>query len=135
MIEKNDLYSDIVLELYKNPPHQGKIKSFSLEASGGNPICGDQCTLFVKIKDEIILDVSFQNHGCAISTASEALLCDRVKGMKIKDVLRLEGNEIMSELGGIIPTRTKCALLGLVTLKRGLEEFEKGKKKVEGIRI
>lgn len=134
-LEKNELYSDIILELYKNPPHQGKLEHFSLKASGGNPVCGDECTLYVKIKDEKILDISFENNGCAISTASEALLCEYVKGKKVSDVLKIEGIDILENLGGVIPTRTKCALLGLVTLKRGLEEFEKGKKEVSGIKI
>ena len=135
VLEKNELYSDIVLALYKNPPHHGKLEQYSLKASGGNPICGDECTMYVKIKGDTVLDISFENHGCAISTASEALLCENVKGKKIKEVLKLESGDIMQELGGIIPTRTKCALLGLVTLKRGLEEFENGKKEVKGIKI
>lgn len=121
------IYTEIILELYKNPPNRGRIEDFDLESSGGNPSCGDQTTFTMKIKDEVIEDVKFYGSGCAISVASEAILSDMVKGKKIGDAKKITNEEMLEKLGGIVQTRMKCALLGLLVVKKGIEEYEKNK--------
>lgn len=134
----SSVYSDIILELYKNPPNYGHLKYHDLKATGGNPSCGDQASFEVIVKDSKIIDIRFVGEGCAISRAGCAVLTEMVKGKKVSEVLGLEAKDVFENLGQIIQTRIKCALLGLVVLKRGIEEFEKNKgKKTEtsGIKI
>ena len=79
----DSIYTEIILDLYKNPHNKGRIEKFDLESSGGNPICGDQVTFTLKIKDDVVEDIKFYSSGCAISVASQSLLSELVKGKKI----------------------------------------------------
>ena len=71
----------------------------------------------------------FQGHGWHISSASESILTEMVKGKTIDEAKNITKEELFEELGNIIETRIKCALLGLTVLKKGLEEFEKNNRK------
>ena len=131
-----ELYTEIILDLYKNPLNRGKIADADIEAHGGNPVCGDNVSFTVSIGNGIIEDIKFEGHGCTISIASESLLTEMVKGKKVLEAGKISREALFAELGNIIQTRVKCALLGLVVLKRAIEEYEKnGKKKtvVKGI--
>ena len=75
----SDLYTEIILDLYKHPRNKGRIEEFDLEAGGGNPTCGDAVTFTMKIENGIISDIRFYGSGCAISTAAESLLTEMVK--------------------------------------------------------
>lgn len=132
----DSIYTEVILELYKNPVNKGRLEKFSVEAGGGNPVCGDQVTFTVQAADGVIEDLKFYGSGCAISIASESLLTEMVKGKKVEEIKKITPEQLFAELGGIIQTRIKCALLGLMVLKKGIEEYEKnGKKKtvVKGI--
>ncbi|MBI4045011.1 MAG: iron-sulfur cluster assembly scaffold protein [Candidatus Diapherotrites archaeon] len=131
-------YTEIILELYRNPPNYGGLAGHNLKATGGNPSCGDMVSFEAKIEDGKISDVRFTATGCAISKAGSAMLTEMVKGKTVEDALKLEGKDLFENVGQVIHTRTKCALLGLVVFKRGLEKFEENDQEktiVEGIKI
>lgn len=131
-------YSEIILDLYKNPLNYGHLSNPELKAKGGNPLCGDEVSFELKLDGEKVKDIKFTGIGCAISKASASLLTEMVKGKTLREIKAFGEKEIFQELGGIIQTRVKCALLSLVVLKRGIEEYQKnsGKKTVlEGVRI
>lgn len=124
-MDSNELFSEIILELYKNPLNRGKLDRPSLEASGGNPICGDRTVIYLKLKGSVISDCRFEANGCAISVASASLLSERVKGKTISQVLAISPGELFEELGGVIQTRIKCSLLPLSILKEALRRHQK----------
>ena len=135
---QSELYSEIILDLYKNPLNKGEIEGAELTAEGGNPLCGDYAKIFLRIKNNVIEDAKFLGNGCAISVASESILTEMLKGKKLSEAKKLTEKELFAELGNIIQTRIKCALLGLIIVKKGFEEFEKngGKQtEVRGIKI
>lgn len=123
------MYSELILELYKNPSNYGFIPNPTLHLEGGNPICGDQVSFDLIVEKGIIKEIKFQCQGCAISKASESLLTEMVNGKKIEEALKLESKDMFELLGNVIETRIKCALLGLHVIKIGLEEFKKTKQK------
>ena len=82
-------------------------------------------TFTIKIADDSIEDIKFYSSGCAISTASESLVTEMAKGKKISEAEKITPEMVFTELGGIIQTRVKCALLGLTVLKRAIEEYKK----------
>lgn len=124
------IYTEIILDLYKNPQNKGTMENYDLMASGGNPACGDQVTFYLKVNNGIIEDIKFYGNGCAISIASESLLTEMAKGKKITYAKKITRGQLFAQLGNTIQTRIKCALLGLEVLKKGIEEYEKngGKK-------
>lgn len=114
------LFSDIILELYKNPMNKGELKDATHSAELGNPSCGDKIKIFVKIKNGKIADASFVGTGCAISQASASVLTEVVKGKTVKEAKEMEPKALYDELGGVIQTRIRCATLSLSVLKKAL---------------
>ena len=121
----NNLYSEIILDYYKNPINFGEIKKPDLRASGGNISCGDTVALYIKFDKEKITEISFTGQGCAISRAGSCVLTEIVQGKKVGEILKMNPNTVLDELGGTIQTRMKCALLGLNVIKKALSEWKK----------
>ncbi len=115
----DDLYREYILEHYKRPHNWGPMESPDLEASDNNPLCGDELTVMLRVGEgNLIEDIRFDGHGCAISQASASMASDEVKGMKVEDLLKLDRAFILELLGiELSATRMKCALLSLKVLK------------------
>ena len=117
-----NLYTEIILDLYKNPLNKGNLENPTNENSRNNPLCGDEIKIQLIIEDNKIKDIKFNGNGCAISQASASLLTDKIKNMDIKEVKNLNKEYILNLLHiPISPGRLKCALLSLDTLKGALE--------------
>ncbi|MEK6941339.1 MAG: Fe-S cluster assembly sulfur transfer protein SufU [archaeon] len=132
----DELYSEIILDLYKNPLNHGHVQNFDIKSSGGNRYCGDEISIEMKVEKEMVKEIKFVGEGCAISKASASLVTEMAKGKTLAEVKNFSSEEVFEKLGGIIQTRVKCALLGLMVLKMGVEKFEEnGKKKTETAKL
>lgn len=136
MSDLTDLYQELIIEHYRRPRNHRLLDDANRSAEGFNPLCGDHVTLYLKLKDGVVEDVSFVGTGCAISTASASLLTESVKGRTeaeaqalIADFQRLVTSEEMQpELGKLqalagvrrFPARVKCATLAWHTLRAAL---------------
>lgn len=128
--EMQEVYLEQIKENYQNPQNQGKIKDYTFLSHYKNPSCGDTFDMYVKLDSENdkIIDVKYFGQGCAISTASMSLFSEKLIGMKFSDAKKLENNDIYELLGiKISPTRINCAMISLMTFKKGSTEFEKQK--------
>ena len=138
MNDLRDLYQDVILDHYRRPRHRGALVDANRRAQGFNPLCGDQLTLYVRVKDGVIEEVSFEGSGCAISTASATLLTESIKGKTEReaealfdrfrelvtqdDVTPHPGLGKLEVLAGVreFPVRVKCATLAWHTLRAAL---------------
>lgn len=119
----SDIYMEHILDHFKNPRNYGKIDDYDAFFEGGNPTCGDMIRIYVKLDDskEVIEDIKFEGKGCAISQASASILTELVKGKDMEFVKNLTKEDIINELGiDLSPTRLKCAILSLETLRIAL---------------
>lgn len=117
-----NIYTEMILDLYKNPRNKGVLETPTNNFSKKNPLCGDEITIQLEIKENKINDVKFSGQGCAISQASASLLTEKIKNMSIEEVKNLNKEDILNLLHiDISPGRLKCALLPLDTLKGALE--------------
>ena len=120
----DDLYREQILEHYQSPHNFGTLDAPTVSRDGRNPNCGDQITMQLQIDSAgTIADVAFSGRGCAISMASASLLTDELRG-KALDAVRSLGTPYVMELLGISvgPARIHCALLGLETTQKAIEE-------------
>ncbi len=143
MSDLRELYQEVILDHSRNPRNFGRLENANHEADGNNPLCGDQITLFVRTEDGIVIDISFEGSGCAISTASASLMTEALKGKSIEDAQELfeqfhgmvTGDPMresqsaqsmgkLSVLAGVreFPVRVKCASLAWHTFKAAIEE-------------
>lgn len=139
MSDLRELYQEVVLDHGRNPRNFRSMDSPDRQSVGFNPLCGDKLTVYVRYRDEVVEDVSFQGSGCAISTASASLLTEAVRG-KTKDeaeamarefVAMVTGGEAdpahvgkLAVLAGVrdYPVRVKCATLPWRTLEAALHD-------------
>lgn len=138
MSDLRDLYQEVIFDHNRNPRNSHAMADASHRADGHNPLCGDQITVYLKVEGDVIDDVSFEAHGCAISTASASLMTQALKGKRIEEVEALFGDfhkmatgetgasERLGKLAVLegvreYPARVKCATLAWHTLLAALE--------------
>ena len=122
----SDLYRQIILEHYKNPLNKGKLLMPDITVEDSNPLCGDHLEVFLKIKNNILQDISFEGKGCALSIATASILSEEIKGKSINEINNLTREDVYALLGiDVSPARNKCVMLSLVAIKKALFEFEK----------
>jgi nitrogen fixation NifU-like protein len=136
--ELQDLYQEVILD-HNRRPRNFRVIEDAASAEGFNPLCGDRVTVYLKVENGTIKDVSFQGAGCAISKASASLMTESVKGKTIDEVTALferfqrmitapadvptESLGKLSVLAGVrqFPVRVKCATLAWHTLRSAVD--------------
>lgn len=116
------LYTELILDHYKNPQNYGTLKNPTVSVEEKNPLCGDSIRLNFQIgKDGRIKKVAWQGAGCAISLAAMSMLSEKLIGMNRDNMKNIASDEIFTMLGGEISAgRVKCALLGLSAIKKAM---------------
>ena len=142
MEDLENVYNELIMEHSMNSYNKKKLECADFCELGHNPNCGDEITLEVKMNGDIIEDMSFTGHGCAISQASTSIMIDTLKGKtikeakdiiatfiemikrEIKDEKELEKLEDAIAFKNIsnMPARVKCALLAWHTMEELLEK-------------
>jgi nitrogen fixation NifU-like protein len=112
-----DIYQEEIIEHYKKPQNKGVIEHPDMFSHGNNPVCGDDITVYLRVKEGAVSDVKFDGRGCAISQAAASMLTEKVKGMKLEDVSKLNADDIKEMLHiPLSAVRMKCATLSLNTI-------------------
>jgi nitrogen fixation NifU-like protein len=143
-----ELYQSVILDHNRRPRNFGRLERPTCRAEGRNPLCGDQVTVTLELTDDVITDVRFEGHGCAIAKASASLMTAAVKGRTRAEAEVLFqrfhglvlGQEAASrdELGQLVvfsgvsrfPVRVKCASLAWHTLRAALADGAAGAARV-----
>lgn len=116
----NELGLELLLDHYKDPRNYGHLENPDIAHEEGNPSCGDQMRIEMKLNGSIIEDIRFSGKGCAVSQAAASMLTEEFKGKSLEDVKRFEKDQMLELLGvEVNPMRLKCALLALKTVKLG----------------
>lgn len=141
MSDIHELYQELIIDHNRSPRNFHMLPDASRRADGYNPLCGDQLTLYVRVEDGVIQDISFQGTGCAISKASASLMTESVKARTITEANMLfdqfhrmvtgegQGLPDPERLGKLLafsgvsefPVRVKCATLAWHTLRAAIE--------------
>jgi len=118
------IYKENILDRYKNPRHKGMPEKFDVHEGGVNATCGDSLIVFLSFdEDGKITEAHFDGEGCAVSQASSDMMMDKLIGKKMDEIANFTEKDIYKMLGiQIGPSREKCALLPLNTLRRWLGE-------------
>ena len=124
-----DIYVEEIISHYEHPHNKRKLEGSDANFHDSNPLCGDEMTMYIKVKDGKIADVSFDGTGCAISQATASMLTDFVKGMGIDDAKKVDYEKV-KELIGIDPgpARMHCATLSLKALNGAIFLYEHKKR-------
>lgn len=136
-----DLYQEVILDHQRSPRNFCVLDQADSTADGANPLCGDKITVYLKIVDGVVTDVSFQGEGCAICTSSASMMTAHVKGKTVDEISVLFGSfhdlltggpcdpSDLESLGKLkvfsgvkeFPIRVKCATLPWHTLRAAID--------------
>ncbi len=117
----NSMYSEVILDYYRNPPNKGQIANADSEAHEANTTCGDKLTVSLKIANGKVTQAKFDGTGCIISQASVSMLCEYIEGKTLKEIEKMKDEEALKLIGiKLTPMRLLCALLGLKAVKKAL---------------
>jgi nitrogen fixation NifU-like protein len=140
MSDLSQLYQEVILDHNKKPRNFHRLQEANRKAEGYNPLCGDKFTVYLKLEEGIVKDISFEGSGCAISTASASMMTTSLKGKTVREAeiiferfhRMLTGQRDPADqtaLGKLavfsgvceFPVRVKCATLAWHTLHAALE--------------
>jgi len=124
-------YNQTILNHFKNPRHIGEIEDPDGTAVVGDPNCGDQIRLYLKIQDDKIIDIRYKVFGCAAAIATTSILSELVINKGLDDVLAITDDDVIKAAGGIPTRKAHCSLLGVVGLHTALAEYFLKKEKGE----
>lgn len=112
------------MERFLNPKHMGEMKDASGVGEVGNPKCGDQMTVYIKVKDGKITDASFQTLGCAAAIATSDVICEMAIGKKTEEALSVTEKEMIEKLKELPAVKVHCSSLAIEGLKKAIENYE-----------
>ena len=148
MEDLTQIYNELIMEHSMNSYNKKKLEKVDCCQIGHNPNCGDEITLELKLEGNVIYDMAFSGHGCAISQASTSIMIDTLKGKTVKEAkeiittfIEMIKREITDEAElkkledaivfrnvSNMPARVKCALLAWHTIEDMLDKNEKSGK-------
>jgi len=117
------LYSEKVMEHFKCPQNVGSMLDANGEGSVGDPNCGDSLTIYVKVQDEIIIDISFLVFGCTASIATSSMTTVLAKGKSLRAALEITEQDIIDSLGGLPKEKQHCSNLGVSALHKAIHNY------------
>ncbi len=122
-------YSEKVMEHFKNPRNVGDMENPDGIGHVGNPMCGDIMELYIKVKDNVIVDAKFKTFGCGAAIATSSMVTELVKGKTVDGALEISNRAVAEALGGLPPIKMHCSVLAEDALKSAIEDYLKKKEK------
>ncbi|MBR3269827.1 iron-sulfur cluster assembly scaffold protein [Candidatus Saccharibacteria bacterium] len=127
MENRDWVYSEKVKDHFLNPRNFlfGDESKFKYDAVGtvGNPICGDQMKMFIKVKNDKIVDLKWKTYGCASAIASTSALSELAKGKTLDEALKIDAKMIDDYLGNLPKHKFHCSVLGHDALREAIKNY------------
>ncbi len=126
------MYSEKVMEHFKNPRNVGEIPDADGVGTVGNPVCGDLMTIYIKVKDNRLTDIKFKTFGCGSAIATSSMITELAKGKTLEEALKITRANVADSLGGLPPVKMHCSNLAADALHAAIEDYNKKQKWKEG---
>ena len=117
------LYSDKVMDHFRNPRNIGVIEDADGIGEVGNAKCGDIMKMYLKIEDDIVKDVKFETFGCGSAIASSSMATELIKGKKLDEVRELTNKAVAEALDGLPAYKMHCSVLAEEAIKAALDDY------------
>ena len=117
------LYSEKVMDHFKNPRNVGIIENADGIGEVGNAKCGDIMKIYLKIKNDIIEDVKFETFGCGSAIASSSMATELIKGKPVSEALELSNKAVAEALDGLPAHKLHCSVLAEEAIKSAVQDY------------
>ena len=123
------MYSDKVMEHFRNPRNMGEILNADGVGTVGNPVCGDLMTMYIKVKDDRIVDIKFKTYGCGAAIATSSMTTELAKGKKLDEAMKITRASVADSLGGLPKVKMHCSNLAADALHAAIKDYREKTKK------
>ncbi len=117
------LYSEKVMEHFRNPRNVGVIENADGVGEVGNARCGDIMKIYLKIENDIVTDVKFETFGCGSAIASSSMATEMIRGRSIEEALGLTNQAVTEALGGLPPHKVHCSVLAEEAVRAAVKDY------------
>jgi len=121
------MYSDKVLDHFRNPRNVGELEEADGVGTVGNPVCGDVMTIYIKVEEDRISDIRFKTFGCGAAIATTSMTTELAKGKTLDEALKITREQVAEELGGLPPVKMHCSNLAADALHEAINDYRKKK--------
>jgi nitrogen fixation NifU-like protein len=122
------MYSEKVLDHFKNPRNVGELEKADGEGTVGNPVCGDMMTMYIKVKDDKIEDVKFKTFGCGAAIATSSMTTELARGKTLEEAMNISRQDVADALDGLPPVKMHCSNLAADALHDAIKNYKEKKK-------
>lgn len=126
------MYTEQVMDHFMNPRNVGEIEDANGVGTVGNAKCGDIMKIYIKVENDVIVDVKFKTFGCGAAIATSSRATEMVKGKTIEEALKVTNKMVADSLGGLPPVKMHCSVLAEEALHAAIQDYkdrmEKGEK-------
>lgn len=117
------MYSEKVMDHFSAPRNVGEIENADGVGEVGNAVCGDIMKIFLKIENDVIVDVKFKTFGCGAAIATSSMATEMIKGKKIEEALELTNKAVVEALDGLPPAKIHCSVLAEEAVKSAIADY------------
>lgn len=117
-------YNETVIDHFTNPRNVGELADADGYALVGDPSCGDQMKLWIKVEQGIITDIKFKSFGCPGAIATSSMATTLALGKSLDEAKKLTDDDIIRALGGIPENKKHCSLMGVMALHAAIKNYE-----------
>jgi len=128
------MYTEKVMEHFKNPRNMGEIPDADGVGTVGNPVCGDLMTIYIKVKDNRIGDIKFKTFGCGSAIATSSMITELAKGKTLEEGMKISRANVADSLGGLPPIKMHCSNLASDALHAAIDDYYKKQKAKEEVK-
>lgn len=118
------MYTEQVMDHFMNPRNVGEIENASGIGEVGNEKCGDIMKIFIKVENDVIVDVKFKTYGCGAAIATSSKATEMVMGKTIDEALALTNKMVMDALGGLPAAKVHCSVLAEEALQSAIADYK-----------
>ena len=119
------IYSEKVMEHFKNPRNVGEIADANGIGEVGNPTCGDIMKMYIKVEDNTIKDVKFKTFGCGSAIASSSMATELIMGKTLEEAWLLTNKAVAEALDGLPPIKMHCSVLAEEAIHKAINDYRK----------
>ena len=117
------LYSEKVMDHFMHPRNVGSIENADGVGQVGNAKCGDIMKIYLKIENDIIVDVKFETFGCGSAIASSSMATEMIMGKSIQEAMALTNKAVAEALDGLPAHKMHCSVLAEEAIKNALKDY------------
>ncbi len=117
------MYTEEVIERFKNPKFVGEVVYANASGKVGNPVCGDVMEISLRVDDDVIKDAKVKTFGCVAAISTSDIVCELAIGKTLDDALKLTKDDVINMLVSLPGEKVHCSLLALDALKKAIDKY------------